>query len=164
MNEKTSLTKRERQLAALSHASILLGFFTNGLGGALMAAIIWIVERERSAYVRFQALQAVAYQLLGTVAWVLVWCCWLGFYMLTLIPLIFGPARHAEAPPSIFWVGLGSMVIPFAAMGLWVLYGLWGAIRTYQGADFRYLIVGRLVERYLAGLEQQSKENTTGRP
>jgi len=49
------------------------------------------------------------------------------------------------------------MSIPFALTGLWALtwvalvgYSLFGAISTLQGKDFRYIIIGRRLESYLA--------------
>ena len=40
--------------------------------GAIAAALIWLLEKEKSKYVAFQALQAVAYQFL------VFWFGWLG--------------------------------------------------------------------------------------
>ena len=49
------------------------------------------------------------------------------------------------------------IAIPFAVMALgliawlaFLLYGLAGAVRTLQGRDFRYAVVGRRLEAYLA--------------
>jgi len=42
------------------------------------------------------------------------------------------------------------MIVPLGLMGLWMLYGLWGAWRAFQGRDFRYIVVGRMLERYMA--------------
>jgi len=39
----------------------------------------------------------------------------------------------------------------FLLWGLFILYGLYGAYASLLGRDFRYLIVGRLVERYIKG-------------
>jgi hypothetical protein len=50
-------------------------------------------------------------------------------------------------PPPIFWVGMGSMAIPFAFMIVIGLYGLWGALRVWQGRDFRYVGIGAWLER-----------------
>jgi hypothetical protein len=50
----------------------------------------------------------------------------------------------------VFFISLGLMIVPLGLMGLWMLYGLWGAWRAIQGRDFRYIILGRMLERYLA--------------
>ena len=62
MTDTTTLTQEERTLAALAHGSVLLGAVTSGLGGILAALVIWLVQKEKSAYVAFQALQALVYQ------------------------------------------------------------------------------------------------------
>lgn len=144
-----TLTSHERTLASLAHLSVLLGLLSNGVGGALAAVLIWLTQKERSSYVAFQALQAAAYQIVGMGVMTLAWCCWLGFYFATWIPLIPQLEQNPDTLPPLFWIGLASMVVPFAIMGLWVLYGLWAAARVFQGADFRYLLVGRWVEHYL---------------
>jgi len=48
--------------------------------GVIAAALIWLLEKEKSKYVAFQALQAVAYQFMG----LLVWMAGLFCYMATL--------------------------------------------------------------------------------
>jgi len=62
-----------------------------------------------------------------------------------------------EAPPPVFFISLGLMVVPLGLMGLWMLYGLWGALRAFQGRDFRYIVLGRMLERYL-GQEGKTSE------
>jgi hypothetical protein len=106
-----------------------------------------VTQKEKSAYVAFQALQATVYQMIGLVLVGLGWCCWLGLYMLSLIPLIAADNAGGD-PPAIFWISMLLMFAPMALMGLWTLGGVWGAVRTLQGRDFRYLIIGNMVERW----------------
>jgi hypothetical protein len=103
-----------------------------------------MMQKEKSVFAARQALQAALYQLLGLVVTIVVWSCWGLFYALTFIPLITDAEKYSDAPPPIFWVGLGSMVIPFIIMGLLGLYGLYGAVQVWLGADFRYVFIGRL--------------------
>lgn len=132
-----------RLLAALAHASIV----AQGLG-IIVGVLVYLTQRDKSRYAAFQGLQAAVFQMVGLVAIVGLWFVWGIFYALTWIPLI--PLMEASpdaAPPPIFWVGIGSMVIPLALMAVVGLYGLWGALRCWQGRDFRYAIVGPLLER-----------------
>jgi hypothetical protein len=39
--------------------------------------------------------------------------------------------------------------VPFVQMGIWILGGWWGAVRALQGKDFRYVVIGRYLERWL---------------
>jgi len=54
----------ERIAAALAHGLIIVNWM-----GAIAAALVWLLEKEKSKYVAFQALQAVAYQFIGLLIW-----------------------------------------------------------------------------------------------
>src|SRR3990172_297561 len=136
MNTKPNFD--ERLMAALVHGSVV----ANGLG-ILVGLVIWVTQREKSAYAAGQGLQAAVYQLLGMIAIVALWVVWGIFYALTFIPLVQDAERYQDAPPPLFWVGLGSMLIPMAVMVVWGLYGLWGAFRTWRGEPFRYAFIGK---------------------
>ncbi|MCC7354929.1 MAG: DUF4870 domain-containing protein [Anaerolineae bacterium] len=151
MTQKVEVTQNERVLGGAAHASVILGLFTNFVGGIVVAGLIWLSQREKSRWVAFQSLQAVVYQLIGLGLGIVAFGCWFLFYMASLIPLIAQADRYQDAPPPIFWVGLGSICIPFLMMGLWMLYGLYGAIRAYSGADFRYIVIGDWLARRRGG-------------
>lgn len=139
MTVKLKYSQEERLLGGLAHASIVTGAI-----GPAVGLLIYLTQKEKSTYVARQSLQAVLYQLVGLVVMIVVWSCWGFFYTLTFIPVITNADQYRDAPPPIFWVGMGSMVIPFIIMGLWGLYGIYGAIRVWAGADFRYVFIGRL--------------------
>jgi uncharacterized Tic20 family protein len=134
-------TMEERLMAALSHAAVIVSG-----PGILVGVIIWLTQREKSPYASRQGLQAVVYQLLGFLAIIILWFLWGFFYFLTFIPLILNPDQFQDAPPPIFWVGMGAMVIPLAFMVVWALYGLWGAWMTLQGRDFNYAFIGKKIQ------------------
>ena len=58
------LSNEEMDMAALAHASVVLGFITSGLAGIVVALLIWLSYKDRSDYVATQSLQAMAFQLL----------------------------------------------------------------------------------------------------
>jgi uncharacterized Tic20 family protein len=145
MTSEKAYSQEERLLAALGHAAIITGMI-----GPVAGLLIYITQKEKSAYAARQGLQAAIYQLLGLLIMIVAWSCWGVFYMISMIPLIANAEQHPDAPPPIFWLGLGSMVCPFIVMGIWGLYGLWGAVRTWMGADFRYLVIGHMVENRLS--------------
>jgi len=73
---------------------------------------------------------------------------WGVLYGLSMIPLIMrAQANPDAAPPAVFWIAMILSVIPIMYMLLVGLYGLWGALRTWQGRDFRYLLIGGWLER-----------------
>ena len=139
MTKSNNYSQEERLLAAFAHGSII----ANGIG-IIGGVIIYLTQKEKSRFVAGQALQAAVYQLIGMIIVVLGWIGWTVLYMLTLIPIMNMP--ETAAPPPIFWVGLGSMICPLIFTGAWLLYGLYGGLRAYTGADFRYKFVGRFAE------------------
>jgi len=149
MSEATMSNQDERVLAALAHGSILLGVLTSGVGGIGAALLIWLTQREKSAYATFQALQAVVYQVVTILVNGAVWTCWgLAWMAMLLPPLFANPSAYEKAPPAGLWIGLLLMVVPAGISVLTVLYGLWGAVRCWGGHDFRYAIIGRWLESH----------------
>lgn len=122
----------ERLWAMLAHLSVLLNLVTGFLGVAA-ALIIYLVYRDRSRYVAYQALQALIFQLLfwggGGLLIGLVWAI-VGVLIAVLV---------------------GLLLIPFALIATLVLaafpliavvYGVIAAIQCNNGEDFRYWLVG----------------------
>lgn len=142
-----TVSQDEKTLAALAHGSILLGLFTNGVGGIVAALVIWAIQKDKSKYVALQALQSMVYQAITFVGIMLAWCCWgLLWTAMILIPLTASPGAYEQTPPAGMWIGLILIVVPLAIWGLSILYGLWGAARSLGGHDFRYAIIGRWLE------------------
>ena len=147
MSEHRTFSQDERVLAGLAHGSILLGLFSNGMGGIIAALVIWVTQREKSAYVAAQALQALVYQAVTFMVIMLAWCCWGALWTLMLFaPLFANPAAYETTLPAGFWVGPLLMVVPLGLWGLTILYGLWGAARCFGGHDFQYVLIGNWVE------------------
>jgi len=148
MSDQSTVKQEERVLAALAHGSVLLAPFSNGIGGALAALVIWLVQREKSAYAAYQALQALVYQVVALVVTMVSWCCWgVVWFALWFPALIADPEAYSDVPPAGMWIGLLLMVVPLLAWGLMTLYGLWGAARTLGGHDFQYAIIGRWLKK-----------------
>jgi len=144
MGEEGARTQEEKQLAALAHASILLGLMSNGIGGIMAALVIWVVKKEKSPYLAFQALQAMVYQAITFVVIMMAWCCWTMLYLgLIFVPLLSNPSAYETSVPPGMWIGLLLIVIPLGIWGLVILYGLWGAARSLSGHDFEYALIGR---------------------
>jgi uncharacterized protein len=142
-------TQDERVMAALAQISVLVPLL-----GVIAPIVIWVTQKDKSRYVAFQSLQAVAFQLTMVFAWFIGMGCYMCsfFSMFLTIPL----ASSRELPQSInplFGVGFFT---PFLVMGLmllggflFILYGIFAAVMTFQGKPFRYAILGRRVEQFL---------------
>jgi hypothetical protein len=150
--EEEERTGEERLLAALAHGSIVIA-----APAPAVSLLVWFAQRDRSPFTAFQALQAAVYQIAGLLVATSCWICWSLLYTLSLIPII-NSASSSDDPPLIFWLGLASMILPFGVMGLWWLYGLIGGIACGMGRDFRYLLLGQWLQRYL-DRGQQTGEN-----
>jgi len=132
-----SPNSEERTWAMIAHLSILLNLFTAVLG-PLVALIIYLVYQDKSRYVAYQSMQAFLFQLIWwigggvivAVAWVIT-----GLLSFLLIGLCLIP----------FTILIS--LIPLAAL----VYGVIAAIKTNQGDDFRYWLIGNWVRGTLTG-------------
>ncbi len=151
-------TPDDRIMAALAHGAVLLGFW-----GIVISGVIWGTQREKAAYVRFQALQALVYQITGLVLQLLfglLWgLCGFGLFFLMTFGTVLSVALVEEPsrmPLPVFLnmfspFGMFCLMIPYLLICLgFIAYGFYGAYQTYQGRDFRYAVIGARVERYLA--------------
>ena len=149
-------TQDERVMAALSHVSALLPMM-----GIIAPIVIWVTQKEKSKYVAFQSLQALAYQL----SMILAWFVGMGCYMLSFFGTFLGiPLSSSSQSASPLFMVI--FAIPFIVMGamflggfFFVIYGMVGAVRTFQGKPFRYTIIGRRVEHFM-----QPKEEIASNP
>lgn len=92
-------TQDERVMAALAHASALLP-----LMGVIAPIVIWVSQKEKSKYVAFQALQALAYQL----GMILAWFVGMGCYMLSFFGTFLGiplssSTNSSQSPVPFSW-------------------------------------------------------------
>jgi uncharacterized Tic20 family protein len=141
-------TQDERVMAALAHVSTLLPMM-----GMLASMLIWITQKDKSKYVGFQALQALAFELTR----MLILFVGMGCYMVSFFGMIFStPLLGLSENPDAVWPFMGFFFIPFVSIAaifalsfLFIGYGIIGAVMTFQGKPFRYVILGRAIEHYM---------------
>ena len=123
--EAVMSAQEERSWSVLAHLSIFLNLFT-GFLGPVAAFIIWLVYRERSPRVAFNALQSMWYQ----VAWfVLLGIGWAFTGLLTLILIGF-----LLIPAMVL-----ATVVPF-------VHAAYAAYRVSKGDDYRYAFIADLIQ------------------
>ena len=125
----------ERTWAMIAHLSIL-GNLVTGFLGPVAALVIYLVFKERSRYVAYQAMQAFVFQLVWWVgAWALAGIVWTisGILSAVLIGLLCMPLACL-----ISFIPLGALV-----------YGVVGGVQASQGQDFKYWLIGDWVRQTL---------------
>ena len=150
MDEGTSnnqADKNDQIMAALAHVTIVIPLI-----GIIAPIVIWATQKEKSEFIAFQSLQAVIYQL--TI--VLAYFVGIGCYMCSFLGMFLTIPFASEDTSAQFQPIMLGTFIPFCVMGLllvggliYVLYGLIGALLVFQGKDFRYVVIGSWLERYL---------------
>jgi uncharacterized Tic20 family protein len=161
--------QEEKIMAAIGHATIIWPVM-----GIIAPLVVWATQRQRSSFVGFQALQAAVYHatliLAGLACGACYFCAYLGMILgIMSVPVSMflalppsGPTPEELPPAALIPVGLGfvGMIIFYLAIfgllflglavwGAYVGYGLYGAVASLQGKDFRYAIIGPRLERYL---------------
>jgi uncharacterized protein len=137
MNDKIS--KEEKLMALLSHLSIFIPNI-----GVLAPIIIWVTNKEKSDFVRFNALQAIFFQLIFFVLMMLFMFVGI-ILMLVSIPW-FDLSSNPE-PGAVFFL---SMIFMFMFFPLWIIFGIYAtvaSVKSYKGKIFKYAIIGRIIQR-----------------
>jgi uncharacterized Tic20 family protein len=151
MNEQAQYTPTsdDRLLAGLSHFM-----------GLIVALIVWATQKDKSPYIRFQAIQAMAFELVVMIViFVVVGCSMVGFFGLVALTTggVFLAENSQNLPPdSIPFFSL-MFGVPFFIPCLFLLVftplfvlRLIAAISTFQGKNFHYPLLGNWVENFLA--------------
>jgi uncharacterized Tic20 family protein len=147
MVNETTLTQDERMNAMLACASIILGVFSRGMLGILLAFLIWLTQRNKSSFAARQAAQATLYQLLGIVIALVLWLGWaFTFAGSIFVPLLINANNPEPLMPYTMIPALLAIVIPFGVMIAWTIYGLYAAWQVWHGKDFSYPLIGQAIK------------------
>lgn len=122
----------------LAHLSVLLNLVTVFLG-VLAPLVIYLIYKDRSRYVAYQSLQAFIFQLVWWVGSIAI--IFIGWIMTTILTAIL----------------IGVLCIPFNLLSLLlplvpIVYGIVAGIRSNNGEDFKYWLVGDWVRSTLTGV------------
>ena len=139
-------------VAAMGHFSILIL-----LWGMLAPLTTWILFGRRDSFLKFQSIQTLVYQAVTTILSFVA----LLFYMLGLLLLVAGmqAVGAPDSPGAIFGIViLGAFLLVSSVVILLIpllhILGQWAGYRLLKGDNYRYPLVGRLVDRW-------SSENPT---
>jgi uncharacterized protein len=125
----------DRTWATLAHVSALLNVFS-GIGGLIAAFVIWLTQREKSAWVAFHALQALVFQAaVLVVTTLIVGGVWVAGFLVSFATVGFGTLVAVPVMILVFFAG-------FAMVAAGMVYSCYGAYQVNQGREFRYIWVG----------------------
>lgn len=119
-------TKEERTWALAAHLGGPVGCLASaGLLGFLVPLVIWLVQRNESAFAADQAREALNFQITVFLLWILG-----GVFVIATL-------------------GIGLLFVIPAFFVLWavqVVLGILAAVRAYDGVWYRYPFAVRLVQ------------------
>ena len=135
----------ERMMSALAH------FF-----GLIAALIIWIFQKDKSGFVRFQAAQALAFDFLVMLFLGILFFCLFGIIFIGIFGAVFATLNSTLSSenfnqlfmfPFLFPFLISMCVFPvsFAILAARVV----ATISVLSGHNFRYPILAGRVERFL---------------
>ncbi len=146
MLNQTTLSQDERVNAALAHVSIVLGIFSRGLLGIVLAVLIWITQRGKSRFAARQAAQAVVYQLFGLLLAIAAWLVWaLVFFGAIFVPVAIDARNPEPLLPYTMIPAFALILVPLTLMIAWTVYGIYAAVQVWQGKDFSYPVIGQWI-------------------
>jgi uncharacterized Tic20 family protein len=131
-------TSDEKLLAAIAHGSIFIGV------GLVAPLLIYILQREKSAWVGFHSLQALFYHLGAAILGIIVGCC----ATVAFIPVgIVGDSRSGAGIAILLtFVIIGLIGLVFL---LYFALSLVALVQILRGRDFSYPVAGALARRFI---------------
>lgn len=148
MAEETNLTPTsdERMMSALAH------FF-----GIIAALIIWAVQKDKSRFVRFQAAQAMAFDVAVTLFLGVLFFCLFGVMFLGIFGGVLAAVNSSSSSDHLSPFMLFPMLFPFLTFTCILPFSLAllitrvvATVSVLNGNDFRYPFLGAQVEKFLA--------------
>lgn len=158
----TTLTKHERNLSALIHASMFTKYFIP-LGNFILPLILWLTNRNQFAFVDHNGKQALNFQISILLYSILLAMFSVPFFIGAL-PLLFDgnlgdfPNFDGRAPWNFHfdgdWLAWGSFFWPMGILGLgqlalalWnIVYSILATIRTQEGENFQYPLTIKFIK------------------
>lgn len=138
------------------------------LWGIITPLIVWLSQKDRSIKLRFQAMQALLYQLAAIVAYIIGMVAYMGFVFL----MFFGMAALGLSEPSASTSGElppGLEIIFFIFIGIFMLFWLFtmvatpiyyilaavASVLTIRGKNFKYPILGWILAKRMQSPQQE---------
>lgn len=146
IGDTVEATSDERVMAALAH------FF-----GTIAAVLVWATQRDKSRFVRFQALQAMAFDAVFMIFYILFMFCAMSGASIFILAGAWNAAQSTTADnlfpammlgmvaPSLMFICIMPLVLGIS------LVRLVAAVSVATGHNFRYPFIAAKVEAFLRG-------------
>ena len=141
MNEK--LNSDHKLMSMLSHLAILIPNI-----GMIAPIVVWLTQKDKSRFIRYHAIQAIFFQLLFFV--LLMLSVFIGIILMA-VSLIFLNADTVGEPGALFWISMVIMNFYFPLWFIFSIYAIVAGIKSFRGKKFRYLIIGKIIEKRVYG-------------
>jgi uncharacterized Tic20 family protein len=150
-------TQEDNWVSGVCHATAVLQ-----LWGVITPLIVWFSQRERSARLRFQSMQAFVYQLIAVAAYILGMAAYMVFFFGLFFTMILGSSmsesRNIQGPPALMMAVFFGVMILFwifviIIMPIYYLLAGWAGLRVLRGHHFRYPILGKIIERRMGATQ-----------
>ena len=139
-----------RWVASMGHFSILIM-----LWGMLAPLTAWILYGKHSFFLRFQSAQTLVYQAVTTVLFLAAGFLYLFGFILFLVLTGLTTEPNLSSPGAMFGVavfGMSLLIVFVIALLVPVMHilGQWAGFRVLNGDNYRYPLVGRLVDKWIS--------------
>jgi len=134
----------EKILALFSHLSIFLG-------GIVLPIIFWAINKDKSRFVRFHALQAIFFQIAYVVIIVAI------IIIMALIGIgmgVLSAGTFAAGKDGSIFLFIAIMIFyAFIFLSIFVLvgYGIYVGVKAYKGELRRYPLIGKIIYEKVYG-------------
>lgn len=140
----------DRWVASMGHFSVIIM-----LWGMLAPVTAWIAQGRRSSFLKFQSIQALVFQALTLLLYGGSMVSYIGgaLFLLLSVGLPGSPGLDSSAGMLGMVVFFGSLLCTFVILltvPLLHIMGQWAGYRVLKGDEYRYPVVGKLVERRIA--------------
>ena len=144
-NNRSPLSSDEKLMGALPH-----------LFGLLVAVVVWMLQKDKSRFVKFQALQALAFDVIVMIAMGLVFSCLFGVMFLGMFGSIFMTAKTASSPDAMGPLFFLPFMLPFTTFAcifpfsfLLLVLRIIAAVSILNGRNYHYPILGNWLDNFL---------------
>jgi len=149
MTERINTEREEIIIAATMHLCCIIPFL-----GMMAPLIVCLTKKDRSAFLSFHCLQSILYQATGIIVFIIGMILYtLSFFVVFIGAFITTGFNNGSEPGPLFFI---LFAIPFLIFFLlfffffvYVLYGIAGFIITLLKKDFKYIIIGNKVKKYI---------------